>query len=259
MPNSMTMDQLQKEFLDIVSQVRTHLELQRALGVTAVETTASTGLSAAAVAVPRPPAAAKDRVAEKEPAPDRGRTGLADLRAEIEACKKCGLGKTRNRTVFGEGDSQASLVFIGMAPGAAEDGEGKPFLDAGGRLLTDIIVKGMKLRREDVYLCTFLKCRLPAEARSEPADIEACEQFLVRQLECIKPKIIVALGGPVARALLKTGEDITALRGTWRQYHGIRLMPTLDPEHLLRTPEDKKAVWEDIKKVLAELEKVEKG
>ena len=254
------MNELQKEFLDIVSQVRIHLELQRALGVTAVETAASAVSSSASFAdQPRSKAVLEDPVAEKSGVSMPSRPGLAGLQEEMVDCTKCRLGKARNRIVFGEGNPQSPLVFISMAPGDAEDREGRPFVDAGGRLLNDIIVKGMKLRREDIYLCTFLKCRLPADGRSEPGDIEACEQFLVRQLEYIKPKVIVALGGPVAQALLKTTEDIKTLRGVWQQYRGIRLMPTLGPEHLLQNPQDKKAVWEDIKMVLAEMEQVKKG
>lgn len=252
------MDKIQKEFLDIVTQVRTHLELNHAFGVSVLETHSPEGHSPVPDASPvRTAPDIKEH--EKKPSPSAPKTGLAGIVEDAQACTGCKLGKSRTRIVFGEGNPHASLVFVGTAPGKEEDDLGKPFVDAAGKLLTDIIVKGMQLRREDVYVSTLLKCRLPDDRDPDAGELEACEQFLVRQLEAIKPKIIIVLGGPAASALLKTNQGIEALRGRWHQYRGVKLMPTFDPARLLANPADKKAVWEDIKMVMAELEKLKKA
>ena len=250
------MNEARREFLDIVTQVRTHLEYQRALGVTHIE---AAGMETAA-AVPRlsqtPPQKQEDAPAEiKASKPAAARASALDvLQAALAGCVQCTLRQGRKNIVFGEGNPKASLLFIGDVPAQEENGEGRPFPGAAGQLLTDIIVKGMKLRREDVYLCTIVKCQLAENRDPGPAELGACEPFLVRQLQAIKPKVIVALGDAAA-ALLKTSEDITTLRGAWKTYQGIPLMPTYHPAHLLRNPDDKKLVWEDIKKVMAELKK----
>ena len=132
-------------------------------------------------------------------------------------------------------------------------------MGAAGQLLTDIIVKGMKLRREDVYICNIVKCRPPDNRNPEPDEIEACEPFLIKQLQAIKPKVIVALGNVAVKTLLKTTEGITKLRGKWHMYQGIPLMPTFHPAYLLRTPGDKALVWKDIQQVMKEMEKIGKG
>ncbi len=184
---------------------------------------------------------------------------LATVREELDQCTRCKLSKGRNTIVFGEGSPEARLVFIGEGPGQEEDQQGRPFVGAAGQLLTDIIVKGMQLKREDVYICNIVKCRPPGNRNPEPDEIEACEPFLIKQLQAIKPQCIVALGNVAVKTLLKTKAGITSLRGTWQAYQGIPLMPTFHPAYLLRTPGDKKLVWEDIKKVMAELEKIRKG
>jgi DNA polymerase len=185
--------------------------------------------------------------------------GLSVVRDELGDCTRCKLCKGRKTIVFGEGDPDAVLVFVGEGPGQEEDQQGRPFVGAAGQLLTDIIVKGMKLSREDVYICNIVKCRPPGNRNPEPDEIEACEPFLIKQLQAIRPKMIVALGNVAVKTLLKTKEGITKLRGTWNTYQGIPLMPTFHPAYLLRNPSDKKLVWEDIKKVLAEMEKSMKG
>ena len=184
---------------------------------------------------------------------------LAAVREELGDCTRCKLSKGRNAIVFGEGNPEARLVFIGEGPGQEEDQQGRPFVGAAGQLLTDIIVKGMQLKREDVYICNIVKCRPPGNRNPEPDEIEACEPFLIKQLQAIKPQCIVALGNVAVKTLLKTKAGITSLRGTWQTYQGIPLMPTFHPAYLLRTPGDKKLVWEDIKKVMAEMEKNKKG
>jgi DNA polymerase len=156
-------------------------------------------------------------------------------------------------------------VFVGEGPGYEEDQQGRPFVGAAGQLLTDIIVKGMKLRREDVYICNIVKCRPPDNRNPEPDEIGACEPFLIKQLQAIKPKVIVALGNVAAKTLLKTTEGITKLRGKWHTYQGlsavtpgqagIPLMPTFHPAYLLRNPRDKALVWNDIQQVMARLQK----
>lgn len=185
--------------------------------------------------------------------------GLSAVRDELGDCMRCKLCKGRKTIVFGEGAPDAVLVFVGEGPGQEEDQQGRPFVGAAGQLLTDIIVKGMKLNREDVYICNIVKCRPPGNRNPEPDEIEACEPFLIKQLQAIRPKMIVALGNVAVKTLLKTKEGITKLRGTWKTYQGIPLMPTFHPAYLLRNPSDKKLVWEDIKKVLAEMEKAKKA
>jgi DNA polymerase len=255
------MDEIQQEFLDIVTQVRTHLEYRRALGVSVVETAAAKAVSPSAIAVP--PANKPIAKAQEEPEPKTPVAaiagGLSVVRDELGDCTRCKLCKGRKNIVFGEGDPDAVLVFVGEGPGQEEDQQGRPFVGAAGQLLTDIIVKGMKLNREDVYICNIVKCRPPDNRNPEPDEIEACEPFLVKQLQAIRPKMIIALGNVAVKTLLKTKEGITKLRGTWKTYQGIPLMPTFHPAYLLRNPSDKKLVWEDIKKVMAEMERTKKG
>lgn len=180
---------------------------------------------------------------------------LSAVRDELGDCTRCKLHQGRKAIVFGEGDPRASLVFIGEGPGSEEDEQGRPFVGAAGQLLTDIIVKGMGLRREDVYICNIVKCRPPENRNPEPDEIEACEPFLLKQVLAIKPKVIVALGNVAAKTLLKTAEGITKLRGKWHTYQGIPLMPTFHPAYLLRSPGDKALVWKDIQLVMARLQK----
>jgi uracil-DNA glycosylase family 4 len=266
------MNDVQKEYLEIITQIKTHLEYQKALGVSFVEV--------------RTPAHAKPQreIAKNEdarPAPSvhtgkkevypetveevseslegRQSPALSGVRLELGDCTRCKLHKGRKTIVFGEGDPNAMVVFVGEGPGQEEDEQGRPFVGAAGQLLTDIIVKGMKLKRGDVYICNIVKCRPPGNRNPEPDEIEACEPFLMKQLEAIKPKIIVGLGNVAVKTLLKTREGITSLRGKWNTYQGILLMPTFHPAYLLRNPADKALVWEDIKKVIAEMKKMEIG
>jgi len=250
------MNDIQSEFLDIVTQVRAHLEYQRALGVSVVEAVAASPVAIAVPPVVKPIAKAQEEPETKKFAAITG--GLSAVRDELGDCTRCKLCKGRKTIVFGEGDPDAVLVFVGEGPGQEEDQQGRPFVGAAGQLLTDIIVKGMKLNREDVYICNIVKCRPPDNRNPEPDEIEACEPFLIKQLQAIRPKMIVALGNVAVKTLLKTKEGITKLRGTWKTYQGIPLMPTFHPAYLLRNPSDKKLVWEDIKKVLDEMGKVQK-
>ena len=178
---------------------------------------------------------------------------LEELRAEIGDCQRCRLCEKRNSIVFGVGNPDAEIVFVGEGPGYEEDKQGEPFVGRAGQLLTQIITKGMQMQRADVYIANVVKCRPPENRNPEPAEIAACEPFLVKQLEIIRPKIIVALGKFAAQTLLKDTTPITRLRGKWQSYRGIKLMPTLHPAYLLRNPKEKRLVWEDIKAVLREI------
>jgi DNA polymerase len=178
---------------------------------------------------------------------------LEELRAEIGDCRRCKLCQGRTNLVFGVGNPQAELVFVGEGPGRDEDLKGEPFVGRAGQLLTEIITKGMKMRREDLYICNVVKCRPPENRNPEPDEIAACEPFLIKQLALINPRIIVALGTFAAQTLLKTKTPISRLRGNWHTYQGIKLMPTLHPAYLLRNPADKKLVWQDIQAVLREM------
>jgi DNA polymerase len=168
-------------------------------------------------------------------------------------CQLCPLGKTRQNLVFGDGNPHAQIVFVGEAPGADEDEQGLPFVGRAGQLLTDIIVKGMKLQRKDVYICNILKCRPPGNRNPLPNEISTCEPFLKKQLQIISPKIICALGTFAAQTLLKTDIPISALRGRFHSYEGIKLMPTYHPAYLLRNPSAKKPVWEDVQMIMKEV------
>jgi uracil-DNA glycosylase family 4 len=178
---------------------------------------------------------------------------LEELRAEIGDCRRCKLCQSRTKIVFGVGNPRAELVFVGEGPGRDEDLKGEPFVGRAGQLLTEIITKGMKMRREDVYIANVVKCRPPENRNPEPDEIAACEPFLVKQLDLIKPRIIVALGTFAAQTLLKSKTPISRLRGVWHTYQGIKLMPTLHPAYLLRNPNDKRLVWQDIQAVLREM------
>jgi uracil-DNA glycosylase family 4 len=174
---------------------------------------------------------------------------LEAVRAELGDCRRCPLGGLRHRLVFGEGDPHAGLVFVGEAPGADEDAQGRPFVGRAGQLLTKIIA-AMGLKREEVYICNILKCRPPGNRNPQPDEIAACEPFLIRQLEAIRPQMICALGSFAAHALLKSEAAISALRGRFHRYQGIPLMPTYHPAYLLRNPGAKKQVWEDVQAIM---------
>jgi DNA polymerase len=155
--------------------------------------------------------------------------------------------------VFGVGNPKARLMFVGEGPGRDEDLKGEPFVGRAGMLLTDIIEKGMRIARSDVYICNVVKCRPPENRNPEPDEVETCSPFLLRQVALVGPEVIVALGKFAAQTLLQTKTPITKLRGQWFEYQGVPLMPTLHPAYLLRNPGDKKLVWQDIKSVMARL------
>ncbi len=175
---------------------------------------------------------------------------LDELKESFEGCRDCPLHKNRTNLVFGEGDENAGIVFIGEAPGRNEDLEGRPFVGKAGKQLTDIIEKGMKLKRSDVYICNILKCRPPNNRNPRQEEIEKCSPYLMKQLEIIEPEVIVTLGTFATQTLLDTSTPISKLRGSFHKFSGIKVMPTYHPAYLLRSPSQKEAVWKDIKKVM---------
>lgn len=184
----------------------------------------------------------------------RGAQLLDEIRTEIGDCRRCKLCQGRTNIVFGVGNPEARLVFVGEGPGGEEDKQGEPFVGRAGQLLTKMI-NAMGLSREEVYICNVVKCRPPENRDPEPDEIEACEPFLRKQLASIKPQIVVGLGRYACQTLLKSLTPMSKLRGVWHEYDGIRFMPTFHPAYLLRNPPAKKEVWEDLQAVMQELTK----
>jgi uracil-DNA glycosylase family 4 len=175
-----------------------------------------------------------------------------NLQQIATACTQCRLAGTRTKVVYGVGNPNADLMFIGEAPGRDEDLKGEPFVGRAGQLLTDII-KAMKLTRDDVYIANVIKCRPPENRNPEPDELDACRPFIQQQIAMIKPKVIVTLGKFALQSLTGKAYAVSAARGQWTEYEGIRVMPTYHPAYLLRTPSAKKDVWQDMKQVMAEL------
>ena len=177
---------------------------------------------------------------------------LESIQSAVSACVRCGLAKTRTHTVFGEGASRARLVFVGEGPGYEEDKQGRVFVGAAGQLLTKII-QAMGLTRAEVYICNIIKCRPPGNRNPAPGEIEACLPFLEQQLKAIQPEYICALGAVAAHTLLKTETPISRLRGRLHRFGKISLVPTFHPAYLLRNPDKKRDVWEDIQLLMQEM------
>jgi len=233
----------QGEMRDIARALLAHVEYQRVLGAVGVP-------GAAVEDAPSHVRGADEAVTAPPPVVASAAETLEDVRADLGDCHRCKLAAGRTHLVYGVGHPHARLVFVGEGPGADEDAKGEPFVGRAGQLLTEIITKGMQLRRADVYICNVIKCRPPGNRNPEPDEVAACEPFLVRQLQAIGPEVIVALGKFAAQTLLRSKTPITQLRGRWFDYHGIMLMPTFHPAYLLRNPGDKRLVWEDIQKVM---------
>jgi uracil-DNA glycosylase len=209
-------------------------------------TTTSTARPAAVSPRPVP---ASGELLSRYPGLEKAAT-LEDLRAFIGDCKRCKLAPLRTNLVFGVGNPQADLMFVGEGPGADEDARGEPFVGRAGQLLTDIIERGIGLRRSDVYICNVIKCRPPDNRNPEPDEVAACEPFLMRQIDIVRPQVIVGLGTFAVQALLKVKTPISRLRGVWQDVRGIKMMPTFHPAYLLRNPADKRLVWQDIQEVM---------
>lgn len=217
------MEDLKEEFKILLNSVKNYVALEKSLGV---ENISLDSLSSSA---------------NKEEELER-------LRKITLACTNCSLSRNKRNLVFGQGNPQAKLVFVGEAPGLEEDLQGLPFVGQAGQLLTKII-EAMGLKREDVYIGNVLKCRPPANRNPLPEEIAQCSQTLWKQINIIKPKIICALGKFAAQTLLDSQEPISVLRGKFFEIQGIKVMPTYHPAYLLRNPREKKTVWEDMKKV----------
>ena len=248
----------QDELPALLAAIRAHVEYQQRLGVVGyppAPRAVAPPPSASPAARPverRTPAVVETADLFAEPGVTRANS-LEGLRDAIGDCQRCKLAPHRTNLVFGVGNPRARPVFVGEGPGADEDAKGEPFVGRAGQLLTEIITKGMRLARSDVYIANVIKCRPPGNRNPELDEVASCEPFLVRQIELIAPEVIVALGKFAAQTLLRTKTPITQLRGRWFDYHGIRLMPTFHPAYLLRNPADKRLVWQDIRQVMERL------
>lgn len=239
--------------------LRNYLAFYRDLGIETV----FVGPGAAAVQSPeQPPPSNSAPVAAPAMFPALFPAGgepdtLPAISADIGDCRRCRLCEARNSIVFGSGNPQGRLVFVGEGPGADEDAQGLPFVGRAGQLLTQMIdgtaaKEGIAIRRADVYICNVVKCRPPGNRAPLPDEMEICGQFLFRQLTAIRPRAICALGATAARALLASKDGIMKLRGRWHSWHDIPVMPTYHPSYLLRpyNQSAKREAWEDLKKVL---------
>jgi DNA polymerase len=177
---------------------------------------------------------------------------LESIRLDIGDCQRCKLAPTRTNIVFGSGNPNAELVFVGEAPGFDEDQQGLPFVGRAGQLLTKII-ESINFKREDVYICNVLKCRPPDNRNPEPDEVASCNPFLRRQLAAIRPKVVCCLGTFAAQTVLQVAAPISKLRGKFFDMDGMRVIATFHPAYLLRSPEKKREVWEDMKQIRAEL------
>jgi uracil-DNA glycosylase family 4 len=177
---------------------------------------------------------------------------LLKIRTDLGDCTRCKLHRGRTKLVFGDGNPEAELVFVGEGPGRDEDAQGLPFVGRAGKLLTQMI-EAMGLQRQDVYICNVVKCRPPENRAPEKDEVETCSPFLLRQLDAISPRVIVCLGGVAAQTLLETNRGISHFRGEWLDFRGTKLMATYHPAYLLRNPGAKGEVWKDLQKVMAVL------
>ncbi len=226
------MNEIRTELKEVIQSIKSYLEAERDSGVEGYYRETQAGLS---------------HKVDKEGL-------LKELHKKVSGCKACRLYETRTNLVFGSGNHDAALMFIGEAPGKEEDAQGLPFVGDAGKMLTNIIT-AMGYKREDVYIANCLKCRPPMNRSPLMDELITCEPHLIEQIEIVKPKVICCLGRFAAQLLLKSTVAISKLRGKFYDYHGIKLMPTFHPAYLLRNPGDKRLVWDDMKKLKKELEK----
>jgi DNA polymerase len=181
------------------------------------------------------------------------RPSLEEVRASLGECRRCRLCEERTQIVFGDGNPQASLMFIGEGPGEQEDLQGLPFVGRAGELLTRMIERGLGLTRDEVYICNIVKCRPPGNRTPQADEVSACRPFLDGQIDAVAPRVIVTLGKPASSLLLGREISITRVRGTWHEYRGIPVMPTFHPAFVLRqyTEENRRLVWQDLRAALA--------
>ena len=238
----------------LLADLEAYLESHRADGVERVEISPETlaALKAAADSRPAPPpSSAEDTPRDALPV-DR-LPSLEAIAERIAQCRACDLHKNRNKVVPGEGNpDRPDIMFVGEGPGADEDRQGRPFVGRAGQLLTKMI-EAMGYRREEVFIANIVKCRPPGNRQPKPDEMRACLPYLERQIDLIRPKVIIALGATALRGLLGRTGGIMRLRGLWQEYRGIPLMPTFHPAYLLRDPSKKRLVWNDLKLVLEKL------
>jgi uracil-DNA glycosylase family 4 len=239
-------------------EIRSYLEYYRDLGFDSIYKSAKENPPMAA----KPKIARLDAVEQPPPAvllptlqPDNDT--LDQIRLDIGDCKRCRLCEARNSIVFGDGNEQSPLVFVGEGPGADEDQQGIPFVGRAGQLLTQMIEgtaarEGIRIKRKDIYICNVVKCRPPENRTPQPDEMEICGQFLYRQLRTIKPRAICVLGATAMKSLLNTKDGITKLRGQWHKWQDIPVMITYHPSYLLRqyNQQAKREAWEDLKRLL---------
>lgn len=223
-----------REAVEIAAQLREHLKYRQSLGIDLIEP-------------PQP----REIIQTMPVVSINTVETLEQIHADLGDCRRCKLWTTRKNLVFGEGNPNAELMFVGEGPGADEDASGRPFVGRAGQLLTRMI-EAIKMRREDVYIANIVKSRPPENRAPEKDEVDACSPFLYRQIASIQPRLIVTLGNPSTQALLQTRLGITRLRGEFHDYPrlpSIKVMPTYHPAYLLRSPDKKKEAWEDLKKV----------
>jgi len=218
---------MDQKFIEVINDLKSYLEYLQGMGIQSL------------------PASGMET---NNPSPSQ-MTTLDEVRKELGDCKRCKLHRTRKTIVFGEGNEKTKLMFIGEGPGYDEDVQGRPFVGKAGQLLTKIL-QSINLPREEVYITNIIKCRPPQNRNPEPDEIQSCNPFLMKQIDVIQPKIICALGAFASQTLLKTDAKITALRGKFYDFEGIQVIPTYHPAFLLRNPERKREVWEDMKKIV---------
>lgn len=248
-----------EELRELVVQAREHLRYCRELGIAEIGELTRPAQSETPI-LPMPAKKNTDKATEpaffgEQPARSIEETfageSLEDIRRDLGDCRRCKLWSTRTNLVFGEGNPKAALMFVGEGPGADEDASGRPFVGRAGQLLTRMI-EAIDFKREDVYIANVVKSRPPQNRAPERDESEACIPFLYRQINAIRPKLIVTLGNPAMQAVLDTREGITRMRGRLVDYPriaGIKVIPTFHPAYLLRSPDKKKEAWEDMKKV----------
>lgn len=236
------------ELLEVIGLAKKFLEQEKKRGLEIVRMKPETWQAVEDAA--RSPAAAAATASGKDPA-----EALEELRPTVEGCAKCALASTRTNVVFGQGNPNAKLVFVGEAPGADEDAQGLAFVGRAGKLLTKII-EAIDLTRDDVFICNILKCRPPENRTPATQEIECCIPYLREQLGIIQPAIICALGNSAAQTLLNTKSPMNKMRGRFHEFEGALLMPTYHPAALLRNSQYKRPTWEDMQMIQKELKKL---
>ncbi len=245
------------EFAELVAQVAEHLRYRRELGAVTIGEVRRVceplpSVQSAASANQSHTTTGMDLFS---PAQQSNET-LEDIRKELGDCRRCKLAATRKNLVFGEGNPNAKLMFVGEAPGADEDATGRPFVGRAGQLLTKMI-EAIGMKREDVYIANVIKSRPPENRNPERDELVACRPFILRQIAAIHPRLIVTLGNPATQSLLDTRTGISRLRGEFQDYPhvaGVKVLPTFHPAYLLRSPDKKRDAWDDLKKVRAFLD-----